>query len=270
MTKAIITAKAQKFENMLVESALDEPGGDPPWIHSDVYLDINEDAVDAVLSAGGGSVLTYCTFDADYFEDIEGEAEAVLTVEDTLDRLSVASDGGRMEFIFSGPENQRLAERLDANGALNMGIALPASQKLMQKVPEELPERFDDEERFLSPSGNPHRTFIDTTCETVHKIIDAQALDESIEYFPISVQDGEFTLNVGDDQQYLRGSLTAQNVDGPDLTNWYGPGFEAAFGTMSGAVQLQTTPGDGGGHPMAIVQETSTKTLRHVLVEVTP
>lgn len=269
--QATIRAKAQKFEQMLVQTALDSPANDPPWIHSDVYLDINEDRVNAVVSAGGGSVLTFCTFTADYFEDIDGEAEAVIDVDHTLERLSVASDGGRMEFEFRGPEGNRLAQTLQARGALEMGVALPASEKVFDSVPEDLPDRWDEDNCFLSPSGNPHQTYVDTTVEQVGKIVGAVELDDSIDYFPISVTDGEFVLNVGEGDEYLRGDLSASEVDGADLTNWYGPGFEAVFKkTLSGDVQLQTTPGENGGHPMAVVQSDDEKDIRHVLVEVNP
>lgn len=268
-TNATIKATAQEFRNLIEKSALSEPGSDPPWIHSDLYLSITEESVEAIVSAGGGSVLTYCTFEESYFDSIEGEAEAVLAVEDTLERLDVASDGGLMEFEFAGPENSRLSETLRARGALEMAVSLPASEKILEKVPEELPERWEDG-KFLSPSGNPHRTFVDTTVDQVAKVIEATEL-EGGEYFPIAVEEGDFVLNVGDQTEYLRGDLSASNVEGEDLENWYGPGFEAAFGaTLSGDVQLQTTDGENGGHPMAVLQEDEDKAIRHVLVEVNP
>jgi hypothetical protein len=268
---ASITAKSAKLTNLLTQSAVSDPGGDPPWIHSDVYLEVSDGEVRAIVSAGGGSVLTYCTFREGYFDEIEGEAQAIVDVDATLDRLKVASDGGRMAFDFYGPEDGELAQQLKARGALEMSVTLPASEKALSKVPDGLPERFDDEERFLSPSGNPHQTYVDTRVETVEKVIDAVELDDAMEYFPITVEDGDFTLNVGDDLTYLRGDLSASSVDGPDLQNWYGPGFEALFGTtLSGDVQLQTTPGDNGGHPMAVVQESDDVVIRHVLVEVNP
>lgn len=271
MTEATLTAKASKFEKLLISSALSNPGSDPAWIHSDIYLDITPEWVNVTVAAGGGSVLTHCTFTESYFDSLEGSAEAVLTVEDTLERLSVASDGGRMEFTFETPDGNRLAETLRAEGALEMAVALPASEKVLDKVPEDLGGRWNDENEFLSPSGNTHQTFVDTTAEQVAKVIEAVELDDSLEYFPVSVQDGDFGLNVGDDTEYFRGELQASSVEGPDLTNWYGPGFEATFDhTLSGDVTLQTTPGDNGGHPMAVVQESSAKTIRHVLVEVNP
>lgn len=268
-TQATIRCEASKFEKLLIQSALQNPGSDPAWVHSDVYLRVDGDSVETIIQSGGGSVLTYCTFDADFFEEVEGETEAILSVEPTLDRLAIAADGGRTRFEFIAPENSRLAEGLEAEGALEMRVSLPASEKVLQKVPEELPERWDDDERFLSPSGNPHKTFIDTTTEQVCNVIEAVELDGG-DYFPITVEAGDLTLNVGDENEYLRGDLHG-DVDGPDLQNWYGPGFEAVFQhTLPGSVQLQTTAGENGGNPVAVVKETTDYTIRHVLVEVNP
>lgn len=268
-TKATITATAAEFKYLIVRSALDKTGGDPPWVHSDIYLDIDEESVDVLVSAGGGSVLTYCTFDSSFFADIEGEGVALVEVQPTLDRLGVADGGGRMEFEFVGPEDGDQAETLVANGALEMSVSLPAAEKAMEKVPADLPERWDDEEMFLSPSGNRHKTVIDTASKHVRKIIEAVDLHDNLDYFPIAVEDGEFYLDAGDDLGHLRGELRA-SVSGPDLKNWYGPGFEALFTTVDGQVVLQTTPGDGGGYPMAVVADEPDHTIRHVLVEVNP
>lgn len=267
-TQATLQATAQDFEQLLEQSALSNPGSDPAWIHSDVYLAVEEDRVETIIAAGGGSVLTYCTFEDSYFESIDGSAEAIIDVERTLERLKVASDGGRMRFELVGPDDG-LAEQLRAEGALQMAVTLPASDKALDRVPAELPERFNDSEAFLSPSNNPHQTVIDTTAEQVAKIVEAVELEDSTEYFYVTVEDGEFVLDVGDDLNYLRGDLVASNVDGPDLRNRYGPGFEAAFKhTLSGGVQLQTTPADDGGTPLAVVQVENNRTLRHVLSEV--
>lgn len=268
--KATLTAKAAQFRYMVVQSAVDAAGNDPPWVHSDIYLDIGPDRVDALVAAGGGSINTFVTFDVDYFDELEGSCVALMDVEATLERLAVAEGSGRMEFEFHGPEGSDQAERLVANGALEMEVNLPAAGKAMDKVPEELPERWDDEDRLLSPSGNPHQTFIDTNVSEVQKIIEAVDLHDHLDYYPITVDDGAFSLDVGDKLGHLRGKLDG-DVEGPDLKNWYKPGFEPIFDrTMDGDVQLQTTPGENGGYPLAIVQDDGDVTIRHILVEVNP
>lgn len=264
--QATITAKANRFEQMITQAALEDSGGDPPWIHSDLYIEIDEDEVTALVSAGGGSVLTYCTFEESFFDEIEGEARAIMDVEKTLDRLNVAADKGRMAFDFIGPDDG-LAERLRARGALQMAVTLPASEKALDKVPDELPDRFDGDENFLSPSGNPHQTHIDTSLDEVRKIVDAVGI-EGGDTYPIAVEDGDFTLNVGGDLEYFRGDLEA-DVDGPDLKNHYSPGFTPMTDTLSGGVVLQTTPHDDG-LPLAVIQDNEGSTIRHVLASVNP
>lgn len=274
MTDAHFTTKAQKFEQILTLSAIATPGGDTSWEHSDVYVRQDGDVVETLQSSGGGNVHTYCTFEGSYFDDVEGEAEAIIPVERALDWLAVATDGGRTEFSFTGPEDDRLAQKLHADGALNMTVELPVAEKALGKVNEELPERWTDDEppKFLSPSGNPHQTKIDTTVEQVQRIIDAVDLVDPMDHYPVTVEGGDFWLAVAgtDFADNLSGELEASNVAGPDVHNAYAPGFEGLFGsTLSGDVQLQTTEGDPG-HPLAVVQQDEDKTIRHVLAEVDP
>lgn len=267
--RATITGTAAEFEKLIIESALDKSGGDPPWVHSDIYLDISPDGVDVLAAAGGGSTLTYNTFSEEYFADIEGECGALIEAGPTLERLDVAKSDGRMAFEFHAEEGAENATELVARGALEMRITLPAAEKAMSSIPEELPQRWDNSNYFLSPSGNPHKTSIDTASKHVRKIIEAVELHDDLDYFPITVEDGEFTLDAQDSLGGLHGQLRA-SVEGPDLSNFYGPGFEPLFNTVSGQVELQTTPGDNGGHPLAVVKRETDHSLRHVLVEVNP
>lgn len=275
MTDATIRAKSAKMQQLIEQTAISAPGDDPPWIHSDVYLQISEEGVRTLVSSGGGSVLTYHTYSPDFFDNVETDGEsvsAILNVERTTDYLAVATDDELADFVFSVPEGEMLAETLEAYGALNMSVSLPAAEKTLDKVPEELPERWDDDENLLSPSGNEHSTHISTTAETIQKIIDAVELADGTEFYPISVEDKTLQLDVRNENSTdkLWGELGA-DVEGPGLKNWYGPGFVPVLeNTISGQVELQTSAAGGDGAPMAIVQEGSQKTIRYVLVQVNP
>lgn len=263
---ADFTTTAAKLTALIEQSALSNPGGDPKWLHSDLHLSMDGGFDEALVSLNNyksNSVLTYNSFDQEFFDEIDGAVDVVFDAEKMLNYLRVASDGGRMRVDFLAPEDATLAEQIQAEGALEMGVSTKASQSALDIAPQDLPDRFDEDDNFLSPSGNTHETFIETTAEQVQKIIEAVELEEGDE-FPVVVEDGEFRLDVGENLDFQRGGL-AGVVEGEDVANDYRPGFKAVFdNTLSGDVKLQLTQDQA----MAVIKETEAATYRHVLAPV--
>lgn len=275
MTDATIRTRASRIERLINQTAVPDPSSDPSWVHSDVYLSITEDGVDGIVSAGGGSIMTYTSFDAEYFDTIEGEAEVVLEADRVLERLKLV-DAGDVVVELSQSGEGRLSQHVsirddtagvDVEERLRTFWSPPASDTAFDHIPQDLPERWDDDDCFLSPSGSRHATFIDTEVETVQQIINTVEVTDGVDFFPVSVEDERFRIAVGNDVDGTHGDLPARQVTGKDLLNHYGPGFEPIFGNaLSGDVRLQTTP----ERSMAIVAERNDRTLRHVIQKVNP
>lgn len=266
-SKASFVTTPAKFIKLIEQSALANTGGDPKYLHSDVHLSIDggyDNPLETLNNYKSGAVLTYNSFSEDYFEEIEGAVDVVFNAEKMLEYLKVASGSDRMRVTFLAPEDSNLAEQVEAEGSLQMGVSTKASSSAMDIVPDDLPSRWDESNNFLSPSGNTHQTFIDTTAKQIsEKIIEAVDLQGGDEY-PITVEDEEFKVDVGDDFDYHYGDLSG-SVRGEDVANEYRPGFVSVFqNTLSGDVQLQTTE----GQPMAVVSVDSEAVYRHVLAPV--
>lgn len=279
---ATLRATVTDFQRMIDKASLD---GDTE--HGDLYLNILVDRVEVLQAAPGDVVLTYCTFGADYFDEIQLErdltkqtttggpsdeyqfqvgAEAILDVNQTETTLDFADNGGVVELEFTGQEDGRLASFVRANGALEAWTNLPGSQHTLEEVPHWLPERFNRDDIYTNPSGDEAPTKIDTNVGKIHTIIDA--VEESNgDFYPIVVEDGDFKIDVGERQQAgVRGTLGGQSVEGPDIDNAYYSGFEEIVNVFSGTVQLQTAPGN---NPVAVVEKgASGEVIRHVTGEV--
>lgn len=274
-----IRASVEKFQQMIRQSSLE---GEVE--HSDIYLNVLEDKVQVLQAAPGEVVLTYCTFGADFFDEIDlqrdvremtsqdsgGEeftfdvgAEAILDVEQTLTYLDFAAEGGTVELEFTGSEERRLSTFVRANGALEAWVKLPGSQDVLDSVPHWLPLRFSDADCYTNQAGDEAPTQISTKASKIDTIIRAVKEDREAEFYPLVVEDGEFRIDVGDDQRSgVQGTLGAQSIEGPEVENYYFDGFEEIFNVLSGKVELQTAP---GGNPVSIVQKGDTgQTIRHV------
>jgi hypothetical protein len=289
---ATIRDTAQKLRKMVREAS----GG----YHDDVYLRVlgSEDTVQFVTQSDGQSVMSYCTFSD--LKLVEGDAEAIIPVgldNDTkgfLDYLGIAEGSGNVEMTLLGPEDgrdsddhPRLATHWKAEGALETTIRLPGSESDLKKVPWLLPKRFTEGNGYISSSAfedgelavdDPREytppTVIETTVDTVRDSIIEPADfmdDQSVEYYPIIVADGELTLNLqgedGDDA--IAGTLNAEAIVGPDVNRRFQQGFSEVFNELSGPVRLSTAPDTDEGQPsppLVVVQDDiSGHTVRHIL-----
>lgn len=277
-TFATITADAQQLNSLIDLSSLE---GDTR--HDDLYLNILEDRVEVLQSTGGEVVITYNTFHEDFFEELELErpeeyhartatlengdtveyevgAEAIIKAERTQDYLNHAGQG-RIKLEFTGHKNDELASYLNAEGALEAWVNLPGSNAALDKVPFHIPHRFVNN-IYASPDGGEAPTLIDVDVSQIHKLISGVETVDGEEYFPLVVRNNELWIDIGDPSDSgIKGELTAENVDGPDIENYYYDGFSEIFSSLSDKVQLQTGPGN---NPVATVKSDDRSTIRHI------
>jgi hypothetical protein len=267
-TLATIEGKAQKIQKAIEELAL---AGSSDAFHDDVYLNIRDDVVNGVVGSPGNVVLSYCTFTS-HLDDatVEGDldsVEAIIEVNKFLSYFGFATDGGDVRLTFRGSPDDRLATAVEITGALNARLMLPNSESILDEVPMGLPEDFNDEERYEPEEGQEPPVKIQTDTDVVERIIEVVDYDADLDYYPITVEDGDFALNAAQedapDRDSVWGSLQAESVESPeDFTNHYHEGFEEVFGTLSGSVELQTAP---SSTPMVVMQKADGRVLRHML-----
>lgn len=252
MSKAVLESEASTLKRVVDTAA---PGA------AEVYVRVTEDAIHTVSHSM--SAATYATFESDSFTNVEVDdaAEAILRVEDFLTDVDLVADP--KDPLTATLTGSPLAETVRLDGRLSAMARLPAAPNLKEEVPLGIVSRFDGD-TFTTDEGEPYPTTISTDAGTLARIV--SVVDErGIEgRYPITVAQGEFTLDVEADSEEARvwGEL-AGDVDGPDVANNYGPGFADVVGTLSGDVLLQTEPRGR----LVVVSASEERTVRHVIGE---
>lgn len=273
---ATVEGSVQAIRSVIERTAL-AGRGDP--YHADIYLHVHDGELNTIVASPGGVVTSYHTFGEGWLDEIGSEqadgTQAVIPVARFLSYLDFASDGGDVQLAFRGTEGATLASVVEVYGALNTRIMLPASDSVIDDVPLGLPERYDDDNVFQSArkdkGGLPVQ--IRTTADQMARIVEVVQYDPEVTYFPITVEGGDLTLDIGssDDRDAVWGDLDGSVLEIPTdedgepvpVQNDYHEGFEEVWDTVDGEVVLQTAP---GGAPLAVVQDVQEAvTLRYTL-----
>lgn len=240
---ATITGSTTNLRRMVTESSV-LASGDP--LYDRLYVNVTDGQVNLVGGTRSGGVMSYCTYDSEYFKEASGEVEAVVEVAAFLNYLDIASDGGQLTLRFHQDDDARLAQQLEIAGKLTSSIMLPSGSSVMQNIPLGVIQRFDDDDEMLDGAGDQLSTKIWTTAGDLSKIVDAVALQDSESFYPVVVEDGEFVIELGNRQtQYISGDLSGE-VEGDDVHNEFADEFETIVDSLSGDVQISTEEGQVG------------------------
>lgn len=261
-TLATIQASSQNILHMIQYAAL---GGNSDPFHDDLYFNVHDSGAVTVIGGQPGDVTqTYCTFTEPHLTGISSEqddgTQAIVDVADFITYgLDFASDGGELQVEFRGDPDSELASAVEFTGAVNSRVMLPVAGDILDDVPTGIVNNFPngDGQYHSTQEGREGETFptnIRVDVEQINRIIEVVNHDPQTDFYPITVEDGELTLDIGRDsgRNAVWGDLSANSVDGPDVSNQYKRGFEEVFGTLHGEVWLQTAP---GGAPVCIAQD---------------
>lgn len=276
-THATIRAEVSDIRNMIEKTSL---SGDVE--HVELYMNVLEDRVEFLKSTGSESVVSYSSFDESYFKELtveketevlemehsgvefeyEAGAEAIIEVERTLEYLSYAVDGGVVEMTLMGDSDRQLSTMLQMEGSLNAWVNLPGSASILNNVPFWVSSRYNDDEVMVSPAGVEAPSRIQAVTSELATIVDVVDGNPEAEYYPIVVEEGELQIDVGSRRGMgVQGTLTAGDVQGPDLENNYFEGFSEVINTLSGTVYMYTAPDN---NPLSIVYQDDSSVVRHL------
>lgn len=270
---ASIQASAHNVRNMVEQTAL---GGTGDPFHSDIYLNVHPDGfVTAIGGAPGDVTQTYCTFTDPQMNDIssiqEDGTQSIIDVADFITYgLDFASDGGELEVSFRGQSDSELSSVLEFYGAVNSRVMTPVAGDVLEEVPTGIVRNFPegDGQYHSTMEGREGETFptnIRVDVEQIQRIIEVVDHDPETDFYPIVVEDGELSLDIGRDsgRNAVWGDLQANSIEGPDVNNQYKKGFTEVFKALSGEVWLQTAP---GGAPLCVAQDGHDgMVVRHVI-----
>lgn len=291
-----IRATAKRLNQMIEQGSGD--------YHEDLLIRVADGAVETLMQTNARQIVSYCTWEASYFDEVSGECEAIVPVGGTgmdqkgfLDYMAFAgSSDGTVEITFlnDGEEGEHapLATHWRAEGSLNTQLRLPSSADDLDAVPWDHPVRWTPDEQYVSkrcltddgrlPEDEDDwkvgPVVIETTSQIINeKVIEPANFTDGVNYYPIATEDAEFVLDVEGTQQddAIWGAINAERVEGPDVTREFAQsssgskgGMAEIFGVLSGPVRLQTAPsGDGEvDAPMTVVQDHhDDRTIRHLI-----
>lgn len=264
-----LVAPASVVERTMAYATLrPDPDADP--YYDEILLEIRPEGVATPAGSTSSSLATYCTGDAELFDELSTVGDAALTaifdIEEFTAWLRWVDDGSPIEIEFVGdPEAGIVGAFHLSNGAQTAVVDCYRDPLLLEELTFELPSRFTDDDRFHLENGDPVPTVVETTAATMERLVAAVALSPSIDRFPLVVEDGALRLRLGrNGTTTVSGTLSGTVRPGPDVHNEYEEGFAAVFRCLSGELELQTGPNE----PLVVVERGANYTLRYVIMPV--
>lgn len=264
-----LVAPASVVERTMAYATLrPDPDADP--YYDEILLEIGPDGVATPAGSTSSSLATYCTGEADLFEDLSTVDDAALTaifdIEEFTAWLRWVDDGSPIEVEFVGdPEAGIVGAFHLSNGAQTAVVDCYRDPLLLEELTFELPSRFTDEDRFLLENGEPAPTQVQTTAAAMERLADAVDRSPAVDRYPFVLSDGDVQVDLdGGGGTRVSGTLPGTVRSGPDVHNQYEEGFRAVFGCLSGELELQTGPDE----PLVVVEDGADYTLRYVIMPV--
>jgi hypothetical protein len=234
------------------------------------------------ISNIGQAVISYCDYQEPLVENItvneklhEVGMESLVRVPQLQDYLEFVG-GESLEVTFFGQieesdnGNQGRAKRIRIDGELTAEIYVPNSRSEYESMQLGIVSLYDDDNNWLRPSNNePLATEFETWCKEFERIINVVDFDDfALTNYPVTIQNGEFVLDVSDSNQRdsVSGPLNSISVDGPDDSEQYSRGFEELFSTISGKVKVRFEE----EAPISVVRESNDDALccRYIILPV--
>jgi hypothetical protein len=249
--------------------------------YDQVYFNLRPNTLTAISNIGK-AVIAYCDFQEPFVENIsvnEGlhsvGMESLLRVPQFQQYLDFVG-GESLEVTFFGQieenddGNQGRAKRVRIDGELTAEIYVPNSRSEYESMQLGIVSLYDDDNNWLRPSNNePLETEFETWCKEFERIISIVDFDDfAMTNYPVSIQNGEFVLDVSDSNQRdsVSGPLNSISVDAPDNSEKYSRGFEELFSTISGEIKVRFEE----DAPISVVRESNDDALccRYVILPV--
>lgn len=263
-TLATLRAPRAVVERMIRLASLQTEAG---AYYDEMLIRVTEDGVETPAGKRETSLAAYCTVDEAVFDDvslsIDDGATAIFDIDATLGWLDWL-DGDPVEVVVLGDPQQAFAGTVELRtDEETVRIACRHGPEVLSQVTMELPSRFDEDGQFRLEDGSVAPTTIETTGATLERIADAVELADTVQGYPLTVTDGQLTLEVGSELSFSHAWTDLDgDVTGPDLENQYGVAFAAIAAALDGPVTLQTGPSE----PLVVVKTHDHFVLRYVLL----
>lgn len=229
--------------------------------HREMYLRVTEDGVETPASTRGANQTSFCSLSGARFSEfsVSEPISVLFSIPTVLEWISWFGDEQTISVDIIGEEGAELGDQLRLSGeSQSVTIDCLSDPVVLEDIEFWLPERFTEDGQFTDETGEPVPTRIETTAETLQRLVDAAEQCTGAEQYPLRTVDGTLRLDIDGEESSLSGTLPS-SVEGPPVDNWYGPGFARVIRGIEGAVTLQTGP----EMDVAIVAERPDARLRY-------
>lgn len=231
-------------------------------IYNQAWFNLADGELRTVMNQGK-AMASYNTFMEPFVQDteladyVDGEAgmEAVVKVPQFQQYLDFVG-GKRVRVEFHGEKGERGAKKMVLEGDLRAELFIPSSESDLDEVFTQVVMKYDDENKWISGGVRDQDadeyvageddlldTSFMTTVEQFERIDTLVDFDHlNLDTYPLVVRDGEFRIDAADknDRDTISGALQAEEVEGPDVENYYSRGFDELVDNVSGKIEVQT------------------------------
>lgn len=217
--------------------------------YDQLYVNLCIDEIRTIANASE-AVVAYNTLEEPYVQEVElhdsvdeqSGLECILNVPLTQQYLKFVG-GDQVAIEFYGLEDERGCRKTRIVGDLSANIYQPSSRNDYDTKALKVVKRYNDDDEWVKADGDSLSTSFVTHVDQFLKIVEAKTFDKlALSTYPVVIKDGEFRLDAADDDNRDRvsGALEAEDIDGPDVENYYTRAFEELFNNVSGKVKVMT------------------------------
>lgn len=248
--------------------------------YNQLWMNVADGEIRTVANAGK-SVVSYCDFSEPFVEDLElhkkvdaeAGAQAIVKAPRVNDYLNFVGGTEITVELFGSPEDSPRAEQMKITGDLSAIIYVISSDSDYAQKQLRVVDKYDDDNNWITSSGDPLEVSFTTNAEEFERIVDVVEFDDfSLANYPVVVKDGEFLLSAKDKNRgnQIRGTLYAEEVEGPDVEKYFSRGIEELFGKGKVTGKINVSVGAGKDGPLVIVRESNdgALTLRYSVLPV--
>ena len=245
----------------------------------EVVLELDQDEVSTVATSGAGSVTSCCTFNRDFFDDVnlvgDVQIRAMINLFDITSFLKYFKQSDTLELRFFGPDPSSvgayevpIAEWLIIDSGLKSWKPLPAAKSNFTDHPPELCSRFTQQNKFMNQDKT--RTYpieFQISSEKAKKLVGITnnlTHDNTINpIYPLRIKDGEliFPEWIFEDQSGI--IFHSFSVPDENIEQYYTSEFEEIIQSMEGNITLSTHPTE---NLLIFIQQGHRNcTIRHIM-----
>lgn len=224
----------------------------------EIILELDQEEVSTVATSGAGSVTSYCTFNRDFFDDVNlaecVSIRAIINKYDITSFLKYFKQSDTLELRFFGPDpnsigqyEKPIAEWCMIDCGLKSWRPLPAAKSNFIDHPPELCSRFTQQDKFINRDRTRTYPFeFQISSEKLDRLVNVTEYETHNDTinptYPLRIKDGQliFPEWFFEDQSGI--IFHSLSISDENIEQYYTSEFGEIIQSMNGNATLSTHP----------------------------